>query len=124
MLFRSTHVSCKKCMNTVQIVNWHCTTCQKITNGEICGKCGDESQTIDQRHIPSCPNCKSTSLGDPTALLGNLNSDFYSIISKVTDVIPELNDLHRKFDFFVTLVRLCRLAGLTEIGRASCRERV
>lgn len=108
-----THVSCKKCMKTTQVVDWQCNICNKFTNGEYCGTCGNESQIADQRHIPSCPNCSSTSLGDPTALLGNLNSDFYSIISKVTDVIPEINDLHRKFDFFVTLVRLCRLAGLT-----------
>jgi hypothetical protein len=44
--------------------------------------------------------------------LKNLNSEYFSIISGVNIVLPELAELYRTFEFYVTLVRLCRIAGL------------
>jgi hypothetical protein len=64
------------------------------------------SSTVDEK---ACPTCHSTGLGDPELLLKNLPSEFFSIINKCQDVHTEIIDLYRSFDFYVGLVRFCRI---------------
>jgi hypothetical protein len=94
------------------VIEWYCERCKHSRIGEVCGNCGSACKVANQDEKHACQNCGSTSLGDPVTLLKSLSSEFYTIISKVNEVQPELAELYRSFDFFVTLVRLCRLAGV------------
>ncbi len=107
-----TQLTCNKCVNQISIIDWYCGNCENHCSGEFCGSCGSSCRIINRTAKQSCPNCRSILLGDPSLLLNNLQSEFFSIITKLNNILPEILELHRTFDFFVTLVRLCRLAGL------------
>ncbi|MDH5401156.1 MAG: hypothetical protein OEY49_01585 [Candidatus Heimdallarchaeota archaeon] len=108
-----TQLQCKRCCRQRQIEEWKCHPCNLQSPGSLCGRCGSETSKIGETMIDCCTDCGSINLGDPGILLNNLAKDFFAIVSSIQDILPDLNDLHRNFDFQVTLVRLCRLAGFT-----------
>ena len=107
-----TELSCKNCVDEILVDQWYCNHCKKETPGNICGTCGNKSKNIDQISKMACRTCRKSKLGEPDVLLNSLSSEFFATISSVLDIQSELTEVHRKFDFFVTLTRLCRLANL------------
>lgn len=107
-----TQLSCAACIDTIPDEYWFCNTCNTEATEKKCGSCGSDSKLLQQDIKQICSTCKSDSLGDPEVLLAQLPSEFFSVASKIKDIYPDLMDIHRKFDFSLTLVRLCRLANL------------
>lgn len=107
-----TQLSCAACVDSIPDEYWFCNTCNSQSTQKNCGSCGSSTKLLQQNFKSICSTCKSDSLGDPEVLLAQLPSEFFSITSKVKDIYPDLMDVHRKFDFSLTLVRLCRLANL------------
>ena len=122
-----THITCQNCVLLTEKITWQCENCNIIANGQYCGVCGSQCSKYDTIKEQICPTCKNSSLGDPQVILNNLDSDFFSIISTVSEILPSFAEAHRKFDFTVTLVRLCRLASFIgfpqiEVQLQKCAE--
>jgi len=107
-----TQISCKNCVSTKPEEVWFCNRCNDDSTAELCGTCGSKTRIIHKEFKRICPLCDSDAIGDPEVLLTQLPSEFFSIAAKIKDIYPMLMDVHRKFDFSVTLIRLCRLANL------------
>ncbi len=105
-------LSCNNCIKTVEVIQWFCPHCNMNVESEFCGVCGSEAKLLSKELVPSCSNCGSTQLSDPKTLINNIPSDYFSAISEVSEIIPELEEIYRSLNFFITLARLCRLAGL------------
>lgn len=67
---------------------------------------------VNQVEVPCCANCLGIELSDPETILRSLPSDYYAAVSKITDILSNIADINRSFDFFTALVRQCRIAGL------------
>ncbi len=107
-----TQLSCAICVDHRREELWFCNNCGVDATAKSCGSCGSKTKVTQSNVIRICPSCKSSSLGEPDVLINQLPSEFFSIAAKIKDVYPELIEVHRKFDFSLTLVRLCRLANL------------
>ncbi|OLS24800.1 MAG: hypothetical protein HeimC2_21060 [Candidatus Heimdallarchaeota archaeon LC_2] len=107
-----TQLSCANCVDHKSEETWFCNSCGDEATAKTCGSCGSKTKVIQTNLIKICQSCKGNSLGEPETLITQLPSEFFSIASKIKDTYPDLIEVHRKFDFSLTLVRLCRLANL------------
>ncbi|KKL17842.1 hypothetical protein LCGC14_2481470 [marine sediment metagenome] len=105
-------LSCANCVDHKSEETWFCNSCGDEATAKTCGSCGSKTKVIQTNLIKICQSCKGNSLGEPETLITQLPSEFFSIASKIKDTYPDLIEVHRKFDFSLTLVRLCRLANL------------
>ncbi len=105
-------LSCSGCTEEVEVVTQYCSTCKKELNSEYCGDCGCETQQIRKETKICCSNCGGTELNDPELIVNNLPSDYFSALSEIKDIQPSLDETYRSFEFFITIVRLCRIGGL------------
>ena len=67
---------------------------------------------MDQVERQCCANCLGFELSDPETILRSLPSDYFEAVSKITDILNNIAEINRSFDFFTALVRQCRIAGL------------
>jgi hypothetical protein len=96
----------------VEIAIKYCSICKKELTSEYCGECGIETQQIRKETKICCSNCGGLELNDPELIVNNLPSDYFSALSEIKDIQPKLDETYRSFEFFITIVRLCRLGGL------------
>lgn len=109
---KCTFLTCDSCTETVEVITRYCSSCQKELSSEYCGDCGIETHQIRKEEKTCCSNCGGTELNDPELIVNNLPSDYFSALSEIKDIQPKLDETYRSFEFFITIVRLCRLGGL------------
>ena len=107
-----TTLQCKSCAGTRTIAIWHCTTCDQVSNSSICAACGETCVAVEEVEKDSCANCLGVELHDPDEVLRSLPSNYFATVTKVKDILPQITEINNNFDFFISLVRQCRIAGL------------
>lgn len=113
-------LSCRTCIDEIEIPRYFCNECEMERPGESCGTCGSLCTIVSTETVIQCPICGDRNLGDPHALLINLPKEYYdtlALIKEVQNDISKLNELLSKMIGQVQYARFLGLYGFPSIER-------